>query len=212
MNTFLPRFLCESFFCTRKEENAELNAKNDYGSLRAFTRPTTFRRNVTCSTKLDADNLERKRLDVNGRVFHNARLSRRRLLVCTWNLYRDKNLFAFSLRRSSVYSFFLFFLFTRMYANALSVLRLRAALHARLTLLDIMRARYRSSASNFHFCMRDRRDDTYVRTYICTWGLLCRRSPFRITPRSRFTERRNAAANYARDVTRRTISFRERPT
>lgn len=29
---------------------------------------------------------------------------------------------------------------------------------ARLTLLDIMRARYRSSAPNFHFCTRDRRD------------------------------------------------------
>lgn len=41
----------KKFFCTSEGRNAELNAKNDYDSW-TFTRSTTFRRNVTCSTEL----------------------------------------------------------------------------------------------------------------------------------------------------------------
>lgn len=111
MNTFLPRFLSESFFCTRKEENAELNAKNDYldpGRLRDLQRSVVMSRARPSSTRITRS--------VNGRVFCNARLSRRRLLVCTWILYRDKNLFAFSpLER--LRGFFIFSLFSS-HANA----------------------------------------------------------------------------------------------
>lgn len=180
-------------FCTRKEENAVLDVECE-----EWIRILGLLRDLQCwdimsraRPKLDTDNSKRKRLDVNEWASYFAtRDSRAKTTFRVHLKFAEMKIHPrFSPRRLSGVRIFFFFSF---YENAPSVLH--AALHARLTLLDIMRARYRSSASNFHFCMRDRRDDTFVRTR--GGGPLCRRLPFRIAPRSRFTERRNAAANY----------------
>lgn len=183
----------------RGKKKTELNAKNDYldpGRLRDLQRSVVMSRARPSSTRITRS--------VNGRVFCNARLSRRRLLVCTWILYRDKNLFAFSplerLRR--FFYFFLSFLLTRMHANVERVTTTRRVTRS----FDAPR-HYESAISFISLELSLLHARRYVRTYVR--GPLCRRSPFRSEISFHREKKRGCQLC---DVTRRPISFWERST